>query len=152
MEFCGQSNETAITAAHSSTWFDAVNSEFHYDQHRKQDVDLKNNSNQHMYATASGAVNPVLNLHENPLAMATAPAEPTQSNMDYYQRPILSTYINNNYRMSSPSLPYVDDNITTYAPCQGPPPWNFTNFAQCYGFFGHEPCPLVNIIDMEDFM
>lgn len=36
-----------------------------------------------------------------------------------------------------------------YAPCEGPRPWNF---AQCYGFYGEPACPLVNIVDIEDFM
>lgn len=39
--------------------------------------------------------------------------------------------------------------LNGYAPCQGPRPWNF---AQCYGFYGEPACPLVNIIDIEDFM
>lgn len=139
MEFYGQPNAVAVsTIGHSPTWFDAVNSEFHYDQHRKQDI-----------------INPVLNLHESPLAMATALVKPIQSHMDYYQQPIPADHINDDSHLqlspSSSSL-YVDDNITTYAPCQGPQPWNFANFANCYGFYGQAPCPLVNIIDMEDFM
>uniref|UniRef100_A0A182VYM2 BHLH domain-containing protein n=1 Tax=Anopheles minimus TaxID=112268 RepID=A0A182VYM2_9DIPT len=42
--------------------------------------------------------------------------------------------------------PYVAAN---YPPCQGPPPWNY---AYCYGYYGQEPCPYVNMVDMEDFM
>ncbi|KFB46057.1 AGAP002942-PA-like protein [Anopheles sinensis] len=42
--------------------------------------------------------------------------------------------------------PYV---AASYAPCQGPPPWNY---AHCYGYYGQEPCPYVNMVDMEDFM
>lgn len=156
MEFYGKSNETAIPTGHSPSWFDAVNSEFHYDQHRKNDVELKNITNHHMYATTvCGVANPVLNVHKSLLTMATIPAEPIQSNVDYYQQPIPADYINNNSRIpssTSPSSLYADDNITTYAPCQGPPPWNITNYAQCYGFYDQAPCPLVNIIDMEDFM
>lgn len=153
MEFYGQSTETATPAGPAATWFDAVNSEFHYDQHRKQDVDLNNNHNQHVYATASSVAHPVLTVHENPLT----PAEPIQSNVGYYQRPpygLLSSYINNERGLlSSPSSSSMyDQNMTAYAPCQGPPPWNFTNFEQCYSFYGQAPCPLVNIIDMEDFM
>ena len=37
----------------------------------------------------------------------------------------------------------------SYAPCEGPKPWNFN---YCYGYFGEPPCPFSNIIDMEDFM
>ncbi|KAG4078141.1 hypothetical protein HA402_002193, partial [Bradysia odoriphaga] len=39
--------------------------------------------------------------------------------------------------------------IPTYAPCQGPRPWNF---AYCYGYYGEPACPLINMVDMEDFM
>lgn len=150
MEFFGQSNVATVPTGHSPTWFEAVNSEFHYDQHRKQDVQLENNNNHHMYTTANGVANPVLNLHENPLTMTTTD-EPIQSNMDYYQRSTSMDYTNDDSHLPSPSSSslYVDDNIATYAPCQGPPPWNF---AQCYGYYGQAPCSLVNIIDMEDFM
>lgn len=43
----------------------------------------------------------------------------------------------------------MDIPVPAYAPCQGPRPWNFS---YCYGFYGEPACPLVNIIDMEDFM
>lgn len=133
MEFYGKPNGVIPPTDHSPPWVDAVNAEFYYDQHHKQDV-----------------VNPVLNLHENPLTMATTTAttvvKAIQSHLDYYQQPIPTDYINDNSRL------YLDDNIMPYAPCQGPSPWNFENFAQCYGFYGQPPCPLVNIIDMEDFM
>lgn len=39
--------------------------------------------------------------------------------------------------------------LNGYAPCEGPRPWNY---AQCYGFYGEPACPLVDIIDIEDFM
>lgn len=39
--------------------------------------------------------------------------------------------------------------LPDYAPCQGPRPWNFS---YCYGFYGEPACPLVNLVDMEDFM
>lgn len=43
----------------------------------------------------------------------------------------------------------MDIPVPVNAPCQGPRPWNFS---YCYGFYGEPACPLVNIIDMEDFM
>lgn len=150
MEFYGQSNVATVPNGHSPTWIDAVNSEFYYDQHRKQDVQLKTNN---MYTTASGVANSTFNLPEHLLTMATATtAEEIQKNMEYYQRPTPMDYNNNDNYLPSPSTSssYVDDNSAiNYAPCQGPPPWNF---AQCYGFYGQAPCSLVNIIDMEDFM
>ncbi|ETN58582.1 hypothetical protein AND_009825 [Anopheles darlingi] len=42
--------------------------------------------------------------------------------------------------------PYLS---ASYAPCQGPPPWNY---AHCYGYYGQDACPYVNMVDMEDFM
>ena len=40
--------------------------------------------------------------------------------------------------------------IPAYAPCQGPPqPWNY---GYCYGYYGEPACPLMNMVDMEDFM
>uniref|UniRef100_A0A182FL37 Uncharacterized protein n=1 Tax=Anopheles albimanus TaxID=7167 RepID=A0A182FL37_ANOAL len=43
--------------------------------------------------------------------------------------------------------PYLS---ASYAPCQGPPPWNY---AYCYGYYGQDACPYVNpMVDMEDFM
>lgn len=44
---------------------------------------------------------------------------------------------------------YFIDNVQSYPPCQGPQPWNF---AQCYGYYGEEPCQFANVVDMEDFM
>lgn len=37
----------------------------------------------------------------------------------------------------------------TYAPCQGPQPWNY---AYCYGSYDEAPCQFSNVVDMEDFM
>lgn len=37
----------------------------------------------------------------------------------------------------------------TYAPCEGPQPWNY---AYCYGYYGEPACPMMNLVDMEDFM
>lgn len=151
MEFFGELNVATASTGHSPTWYDAVNSEFHYDQHRKQDMHSKEISNVHIYTTANVA-NPVFNVTESHL---TTPAtESTQINMKFFQQPIPMDYINGDNHLpslSSASL-YADDNsamAATYAPCQGPQPWNF---AQCYGFYDQPPCPLVNIIDMEDFM
>lgn len=155
MEFYGQSNVATVPSDHSPTWIDAVNSEFYYDQHRKQDAHLKNDNN-HMYTTANGVANSTFNLPAHILAMATTsiPVDPMQKCVDYYQQPAQMEYI----RDESSYLPsaaltsslYGDDSsMATYAPCQGPAPWNFS---QCYGFYGQAPCSLVNIIDMEDFM
>lgn len=157
MEFYGQPNVATVPSDHSPTWIDAVNSEFYYDQHRKQDAHLKNTNNQ-MYTTASGVANSAFNLPEHILAMATTPltADPMQKSMDYYQQPPTQMeYIRDESSSYLPSAALTsslygeDSSMATYAPCQGPAPWNFS---QCYGFYGQAPCSLVNIIDMEDFM
>lgn len=43
----------------------------------------------------------------------------------------------------------IDIPLPEYAPCQGPRPWNY---AYCYGFYGEPACPMINLVDMEDFM
>lgn len=48
-----------------------------------------------------------------------------------------------------PNANEIDIPIPEYAPCQGPRPWNFS---YCYGFYGEPACPMVNLVDMEDFM
>lgn len=154
MEFYGQSNVATVPSDHSPTWIDAVNSEFYYDQHRKQDIaHLKNTT--HMYPTTNGGVaNSTFNLPGHMLAMATTPVDSMQKNVDYYQQqPTTPMEYGHDDSYLSPALTsslYSDDSSTAiYAPCQGPPPWNF---APCYGYYGQAPCSLVNIIDMEDFM
>lgn len=161
MDYYGQSNAATVPTGRSPTWFEAVNSEFFYEQNQIQDM----KSNHHMYT--AGVVHPTLNIHEQPLTiMATTeptlplppppiPPSVTHTSMDYYQPPI-PMHFNTDAHYLSSSLPlpaYVDDAngnaLVTYAPCQGPRPWNF---AQCYGFYGQPACSLVNIIDMEDFM
>lgn len=44
---------------------------------------------------------------------------------------------------------FYPEQMAIYPPCQGPQPWNY---AYCYGYYGEEPCPYVNVVDMEDFM
>lgn len=52
--------------------------------------------------------------------------------------------------MPPPAMDYGQfGGITTYPPCQGPRPWNF---AYCYGYYGEPACPMINMVDMEDFM
>lgn len=172
MDYYGQSSAATVTTGRSPTWYEAVNSEFFYDKNQIQDM---NSNNHHMYATSGVAaatthhsVNNVV--HEQPLTILTT-AEQTHTNIDYYQRPIPMHFSSDaNYLQtavpsltppssspstllsSSSSTSYVNGDgnaLVTYAPCQGPRPWNF---AQCYGFYGQPACSLLNIIDMEDFM
>lgn len=52
--------------------------------------------------------------------------------------------------MTPPAMDYGQfDGIPTYPPCHGPRPWNF---AYCYGYYGEPACPMINMVDMEDFM
>lgn len=157
MDFYGQSTTG------QPTWYEAVNSEFFYEQNQIQD--MKSN-NQHMYMNSAVSVvptSPILNVHEQPLTMLST-IEQTHTNIEYYQQPSAMHFNNDaNYlsppppppplqqHLPLPSTSFVDDgnSMVSYAPCQGPRPWNF---AQCYGFYGQPPCSLLNIIDMEDFM
>lgn len=169
MDFYCQSNATAATVparsvpnGRSPTWYEAVNSEFFYEQNQIQEMKSKNH---HMYTT--NMANHTSNVHEQPLTMMTTSEQQIHTGIEYYQRPlnvVNSMHFNNNANYlpqsqlqlhSQPqpqpqSQPYSDGNeMATYAPCQGPRPWNF---AQCYGFYGQPACSLLNIIDMEDFM
>lgn len=54
---------------------------------------------------------------------------------------------NSSHQSYSPSP--VTGYQPTYAPCEGPRPWNY---AYCYGYYGEPACPLINMVDMEDFM
>lgn len=45
--------------------------------------------------------------------------------------------------------PFAHHSETTYAPCEGPKPWNY---AHCYGYFGEPACQMMSVVDMEDFM
>lgn len=172
MDYYGQSSAATVPTGHSPTWYEAVNAEYFYDKNQIQDM---NSNNHQMYATGGSVVaatphHSVNNVvHEQPLTMLTT-AEQTHTNIDYYQRPTPMQFSSDaNYlptpvpslSLPPPPLPssstttttsYMNGDgnaLVTYAPCQGPRPWNF---AQCYGFYDQPACPLLNIIDMEDFM
>lgn len=107
----------------SSTWFDAVNAEFFFEQSQ-----VKNLRSIGYRIFEDNTHERVALLHEDL----------------HYER-----QLNNNLNVSNPSVHFENNAIISYAPCQGPKPWNF---AQCYGFYDQPPCPLAKIIDMEDFM
>lgn len=162
MDYYSQTSAVKVPTGCSPTWYEAVNSEFFYEQNQIQD---KKSNNHQMYTDSAPAkMNGTMTVHEpqQPLTTVTT-VKQLQNNIEYYQRPI-SMHFNSDasylptppiqsQSQPSPSLPmpYADDDnaMTSYAPCQGPRPWNF---AQCYGFYGQPACSLVNIIDMEDFM
>lgn len=107
----------------SSTWFDAVNSEFFFELSQAKNVGSIGNR-----IFEDNTHKKVALLHED----------------QHYER-----QLNNNMKVSSSSVYCENNAIISYTPCQGPKPWNF---AQCYGFYGQPACPLAEIIDMEDFM
>lgn len=56
------------------------------------------------------------------------------------------------YNTGPPSPEYLAagyPHAGVYAPCDGPRPWNYN---YCYGYYGEPACPMVNMVDMEDFM
>ncbi|XP_055300889.1 protein similar isoform X2 [Sitodiplosis mosellana] len=160
MDYYRQSSAATVPTGCSPTWYEAVNSEFFNEQDQIQK--MKSN-NQHIYANstaaATTATNHSINMHEQPLTNAVTTTEHQQThnnnNMEYYNRPISMHFNNdaNNYFPPPPPPPssLVGDGnaLLSYAPCQGPRPWNF---AQCYGFYGQPACSMLKIIDMEDFM
>lgn len=172
MEYYGQSSVATVPIgrSHSSpTWYEAVNSEFFYEQDQ---IKKMQSNHQHNYANsttvATTATNHSINLHEQPLTNVVTTVEHqqqqqqqqqithinnnTNNNVGFYHRPMSMHFSNdaNNYFPPPPSSYAGDVNATlSYPPCQGPRPWNF---AQCYGFYGQPACSMLNIIDMEDFM
>lgn len=176
MDYYGQSSVATVPTGRSPTWYEAVNSEFFYEQDQ---IKKMNSNNQHGYANsttaATTATNHSINVHEQPLTnvehqhhlqQQQPPQQPppqqqqiahinnssSNNNGGFYHRPMSMQFSNdaNNYFPPPPSS-YAGDGSTTlsYPPCQGPRPWNF---AQCYGFYGQPACSMLNIIDMEDFM
>lgn len=107
----------------SSTWFEAVNAEFFFEQSQVKHV--RSNGNR---IFEENTHQPLEHLHED----------------HHHQR-----QLNNHLKISNLSAHCDSKSIISYAPCQGPKPWNF---AQCYGFYDQPACPLAKIIDMEDFM
>lgn len=156
MDYYGQSSLATVPTGRSPTWYEAVNSEFFYEQDQ---VKKMKSNNQHMYSGAAvaaiAATNHTINVHEQPLAnvVTTSEQQTSNNNVHYYHRPMSMHFNNNanNYLPPPPPPSFAGDGnaIVSYAPCQGPRPWNF---AQCYGFYGQPACSLLNIIDMEDFM
>lgn len=151
MNFYSGTCSATVPTGRSPTWFEAVNAEFFYEQNQIQD--MKSN-NHHMYG--ANMANHSVNVHNQPLTGVTT-SEQTHANIEYYQQPsaVHSMHFNSNAnylpQSQSQSQAYLDDGGATvsYAPCQGPRPWNF---AQCYGFYGEPACSMLNIGDMEDFM
>lgn len=130
----------------TTSWYDAVNSEFYYEQNQINNMKTNTNGNTFINSVQNEAIV----AHSQSTTMITT-AEQLHTNIQNHLRPISMHFNNNNngnYTISSYN-DVPDSTYMTYAPCQGERPWNF---ARCYGFNGEPACPLVNIIDMEDFM
>lgn len=111
------------TLNRSSSWFDAVNTEFFFEQSQVKNV--RSIGNRILEDSTHSQID-LLNEDQQ------------------YKR-----HLKNELNISNSSVYCENNAIISYAPCQGPRPWNF---AQCYGFYGQPACPLSKIIDMEDFM
>lgn len=128
------------------SWYGPVNPEYQYQSHLNMlgpppmGYSAHPQHNNHMFDEHTvPTLQQPMSIGEQP------PANPVR-----YQG-LLTTYLsqmnpNNNASASCQSDPNV---IVPYAPCQGQQPWNYS---PCYGYDGQPPCPLVNLIDMEDFM
>lgn len=91
----------------SSTWFNAVNTEFFFEQSQRKKIRLIGNQ-----ISRNNTQTQVELLHEN----------------QQYERQL------NNISKDLNSSVYCENiAMISYAPCEGPKPWNF---AQCYGFYG----------------
>lgn len=113
------------------SWWEAVNSEFVYEQGQIQSMNLFQRCYNDSQLEDVQCVSSGLGDYQSSQFMN----ETRPSNACY--NTVQSEY--------SPTFP----DIPTYPPCQGPRPWNF---AYCYGYYGEPACPLINMVDMEDFM
>lgn len=126
-------------------WWEAVNSEFVYEQGQVN----KMSACQHGVGTATttGSYTPNYDPYQELQCI----------NPDTCGYPIKSyspsddlaeQYATSSYCQTAPEYGNYPV-IAAYAPCQGPRPWNY---AYCYGYYGEPACPLINMVDMEDFM
>lgn len=115
----------------SHSWWEAVNSEFVYEQGQIQSMNLF----QHCYESQ---------LDDVQCVSSGLGDYQSAHNFMTETRPLSTCYstVQSEYPCTFPDIP-------TYPPCQGPRPWNF---AYCYGYYGEPACPLINMVDMEDFM
>lgn len=152
------------------TWYDAVNSEYFYEQ--EQIHNLKNQNNYQLSANQEHL--PIQN--ENPTVYSSGfddsciPFPSSEFSIEnpaaFYPMPtnesnqLQNLNYSNGFSNSDTSLDMQivnDENSVlplpfpkvSHAPCQGPKPWNF---AHCYGFYGEPACPLLNVTDMEDLL
>lgn len=147
--------------AGSQTWFEAVNSEFLYEQQQINNLNFfnsnDNNNNNQMLQTSDYRnisndremyFEPTIQIVPEPIDFISLNTN-CEPNYDDFSN------ANANALVSPPPSQYLPNVEQPYhplagvAPCQGPRPWNF---AQCYGFYDEPACPLLNMIDMEDFM
>lgn len=113
-------------------WWEAVNSELSYEQRQVRNMKsggqpAHHGFEQHQMVYESTCQSPALGY----------PSQPYSPDSDQYS--IAS------FGASNGGYP----EMSTYPPCHGPRPWNF---AYCYGYYGEPACPLINMVDMEDFM
>lgn len=133
--------------AASQTWFEAVHSEFLYEQSQISGMNMF--SNQMLQSPDYRQPPNEGEMYYDPTAQIVPDAVgymPMQPN----GVPSVN-YLNSSSMAAQQFPPNADQSypLAGVAPCQGPRPWNF---AQCFGFYGEPACPLLNVIDMEDFM
>lgn len=123
----------------SQAWWEAVNSEFIYEQGQVH--------NMNTVSPYTPNVDPYQELQCVNPSTCGYPIDPTYSpTADSSLEPFHSD--RQTYCQTSPEYGNFPV-IATYPPCQGPRPWNY---AYCYGYYGEPACPLINMVDMEDFM
>lgn len=146
-----------LTSTSNCNWYDgSSSSSFYHNDAIQQPLQLEPNSynNSHNGLAYSQPVHMQTHPHvpaelEFPPQMtdSTAFHAPSMPNVKMRNSNLFgATSYDANERSRSTTLA---EPLNGYAPCQGPRPWNF---AQCYGSYGEPACPLVNIIDIEDFM
>lgn len=134
-------------------WWEAVTSEFIYEQGQVHSLNVPpystydqqtavTNHQSQVYNTASFHNSPSSN-SPLPYSNQTTPSDRFSvcSNIEQYNTGPLSP----DYLVAGGGYPRSG----SYAPCDGPRPWNYD---YCYGYYGEPACPMISMVDMEDFM
>lgn len=137
-------------------WWEDVTSEFVYEQGQVHSLNVP-----HQYSTFDHQSVSNNQTHHVFNPVYHSPSSGSKSPITYrnQQSPSDRFSVCSNvelYNNGSPSPEYLTGtggggypHPGAYAPCDGPRPWNYD---YCYGYYGEPACPMISMVDMEDFM
>lgn len=133
-------------------WWEAVTSEFVYEQGQVHSLNVPQFSTyDHQQPVSSQSTQASYNPAYQNSSGPNSPLAYSNQRSPSDRFSVCSNY--DAYNTSSPSPEYLAAGSYplpgTYAPCDGPRPWNYD---YCYGYYGEPACPMISMVDMEDFM